>query len=97
MVGGRHEDRVSVGERISRLTDRFSVGRWIGSASAEAEESVGRTGRDLGSVGRRRIGPRLVGASTSLAVGIGDAVGIEVRQALHRSAGVTAGLRIDGS
>ncbi len=48
-------------------------------------------GRTFGSAGRRRIGPQLALTSIGLAAGTGVAVGIELRSALHRSAGVAPG------
>ena len=48
--------------------------------------------RAFGSAGRGRIGLRLVVASIGLAAGIGVAVDIELRPALHSSAGRVSGL-----
>ena len=85
---------LEIGRRTGGISDRWAV---EGSILGRCYIAPLGLGRAFGSTGRRRIGPRSVVASTSFAAGIGDAVGIEVRQALHRSAGVTAGLRIDGS
>ena len=101
LVGRRLADRLSVGLLSAGLTDRLLVGERIGSTGGRQIGPrwrcvrLAKSGRGLGSVSHRRIGPPVMVALIGLAAGIGVAVGVEVRSAVHRSAGATPGFRID--
>ncbi len=112
-IGGSAGSEVVLGSGKRRAVKGSVVGAWIGRQLAGEGRTYGSAvGRHIiGGLFRSALPGaglsdqrvvdgsvlRVVVASIGPAVGIGVAVGIELRRALHRSAGAAAGLRIDGS